>query len=494
MDLDNPTYLRSRRDFIRQAACAALGTASLTGTIRDLRIINSAMAHELLGDYKALVCIFLSGGNDANNLIVPRGTDYGNYAAIRQNLAIPESALHQITSTNSDGHDYGLHPSCRKMALDGTTPTGLHQLFVEKKLGVLFNVGTLVQPIADRAQYQSKFVNKPPQLFSHSDQVTQWQTSIPDQVPRSGWGGRIADLLHPQQVELVNSIPTAQSAKISLCTSLAGSNTFEVGNVFQQYHVSTSGAVLISTGGNNATGINRLNALKSILALDRVNLQQQAYAEVTERAIATGDLLTTAISPTASNGFWSTPFVNNSLGNQLKMVARLIQARDALSMKRQIFFCSVGGYDTHTAQVGATGGVPDQTVGAHANLISELSDGMFAFQRALEQIGISDRVTSFTASDFGRTFPTNGQGSDHGWGNHQLIMGGAVRGGQTYGTLPILSVNGPDDTGLGRWIPKIAVDQYSATLAKWFGVGAGEMSTVFPNLGRFATSDLGFMI
>jgi uncharacterized protein (DUF1501 family) len=239
---------------------------------------------------------------------------------------------------------------------------------------------------------------------------------------------------------------------------------------------------------------NRLKAVKDILALSDTNLQRAAYADVVERAIATGDLLNLAIAPTSASTYFNVPFASNSLGNQLKMVARLIAARDALSMKRQIFFCSVGGYDTHTSQTGATNNMPDPTVGSHANLLSELSEGIFAFQRAMEQIGAADKVTSFTASDFGRTFPTNGQGSDHGWGNHQMIIGGAVRGQRTYGTFPTLAVNGPDDTSTGRWIPKIAVDQYSATLAKWFGVSDGEMSTVFPNIGRFNGANLGFML
>ncbi len=476
MDLDQLPHLRTRREFLRQAACAALGTAALTNTIRDLRIINAAMAQAPLNDYKALVCIFLSGGNDANNLVVPIGNeDYSNYSAIRQNLALPRSGhpegrdLLPINVLNGDGREYGLHPNCPE----------LKTLFEEGKGALLFNVGTLVQPIT-RAQYQAKSVATPPQLFSHSDQVTQWQTSIPDQPPRTGWGGRCADLLHALQPD----------AQISLCTSLAGSNTFEVGSTVQQYHVSTGGAVTLSGVSGN-----RLKAVRDILALDDVNLQRNAYADVVERAIDTGALLNTAISASAAPTFWNTLFPTSSLGNQLRMVARLIHARSALTMKRQIFFCSVGGYDTHTSQTGTnpTTAVADPTYGSHANLLNELSEAVLAFQRAMEQIVISDKVTAFTASDFGRTFPTNGQGSDHGWGNHQLIFGGAVRGQRIYGTFPTLQVNGPDDTSTGRWIPKISVDEYSATLARWFGVTGTEIGTVFPNLGRFANQDLGFM-
>lgn len=479
--------LSTRRDFFRQAACAAVGTLSIATTIRDLRFINAAVAQTPLDDYKALVCIFLSGGNDCNNVIVPVGADYGPYAAARQNLALPESSLLPISPLNNDGHSYGLHPVL----------TGLQTLFQEGKMAMMLNVGPLVHPMT-RAQYQANSVPRPPQLFSHSDQVTHWQTSLPDQPPKTGWGGRISDLLHPQQVELINGIPTANSARIALCTSLAGANTFEVGNTFAQYHVSTNGAVTVS----GVTGT-RLDAFKAILDVASVNLQRSAFAGVTKNAIQTGDLLNTAIAATTEPPWtWTVPFPNTSLGNQLKMVARLIEAgpksssgpQPGLNMKRQIFFCSVGGYDTHTSQVQNNGATEaDRVLGSHRNLLNEVSMAVLAFTRAMEQIGRGDDVTAFTASDFGRTFPTNGQGSDHGWGSHHFVVGGAVQGKKTYGTFPVLQVNGPDDTSTGRWIPRTSVDQYSATLAKWFGVPDSEMATVFPNIGHFATPNLGFM-
>ena len=481
-------HLQSRRSFFRQAACAAVGTLSIATTLRDLRFINTAAAQGTFTDYKALVCIFLSGGNDSNNLIIPVGTEYGNYAAVRQNLALPEAAVLPIAPIVGDGHTYGLHP----------TATKIQTLFGEGKAAMLFNVGPLVHPLT-RAQYSANSVPKPPQLFSHSDQVTHWQTSLPDQPPKSGWGGRIADLLHPLQYELVGAVPTANSAKIALCTSIAGANTFEVGNIFAQYHVSTTGAVVLS----GTTGA-RLQAMKDILALSNPNLQRTAYAGVSKNAIDTGDLLNAAIAPTAPTNYWGVTFPNTSLGNQLKMIARLIEAGrrpssgtpTGLDMSRQIFFASVGGYDTHTSQIGTGAAPTDTTVGAHTNLLNELSEAVFAFQRAMEQIGASNEVTSFTASDFGRTFKTNGQGSDHAWGSHHMIFGGAVKGQRTYGTFPVLQVSGPDAVPTsteGRWIPTIAVDQYSATLAKWFGVSSGDMATVFPNIGHFASSDLGFM-
>jgi uncharacterized protein (DUF1501 family) len=492
--------LRTRREFFRQAACAAVGTLSIATTIRDLRFINAAVAQGPLTDYKALVCVFLSGGNDSNNLIVPIN-DYPNYASVRQNLALPLASLLPITALNPDGNSYGLHP---------TLPE-LQTLFGEGKLAMVFNTGPLVYPMT-RAQYSAGSVPKPPQLFSHSDQVTHWQTSLPDQPPKTGWGGRIADLLHPLQWELVNGVPTANAAKIALCTSLAGANTFEVGNDFAQYHVSTSGAVTLT-----GTSGSRLQAMQDILAVADSNLQRTAFAGVTKNAIATGDLLNSAIAHTNPSAtapivpiIWTQPFPNTSLGNQLKMIARLIEAGPrpssgytasvgpGLDMKRQIFFCSVGGYDTHTTQVQNNGATEaDRVLGQHTNLLNEVSEALFAFQRAMEQIGLSQKVTTFTASDFGRTFRTNGQGSDHAWGSHHIVMGGAVRGQRTYGAYPILNVSGPDavpTSNEGRWIPKISVDEYSATIAKWFGVGSSDMATIFPNIGHFASPDLGFML
>jgi len=485
---DKSLSVLTRRQFIRQAACAALGTGALTSAVRDLRFLNAAVAQSLPTDYKALVCIFLAGGNDSNNLIVPTiPAEYADYSTIRSDaLALPLSGAPNvvlpISPLNSDGHQYGLHPACPQLAT----------LFQEAKLAVLFNTGTLVYPLT-RAQYQSGALAKPPQLFSHSDQSTQWQTSIPDRSPLTGWGGRCADLLAAMQPD----------APISLCVTLTGANTFEVGNTVSQYSVTSSGA--ISLWGVSGP---RLQSLTNILALPNPNLQIRAYSDVTEHAIQTGGQLNAAIASTAAPSYWSVPFpaavtsptggapFNSYLASQLQMVARMIEAghRDAANggfgMKRQIFFCGVGGYDLHSGQTLG----PGQTgVGAHANLLAELSQGLFAFQRAMEQLGLSDNVTTFTASDFGRTLSSNSDGSDHGWGSHHLIMGGAVNGQRTYGRFPTLAINGPDDTDTGRWIPSTAIDQYFATLATWFGVDSGNLGTVFPNLGRFSTPNLGFV-
>ena len=514
----------TRREFLRRAACAAVGTAAMTSAIRDLRFMNAAIADQSIPtDYKALVCIFLAGGNDSNNMIIPTASsEYANYAAIRTaNLALPSSALLNLQVPGSlpapdysvgtgiapglsgnyvdtDGHSYGLHPACPELA----------KLFYEGKLAPLLNAGTLVYPITKAEYISGKKIfggqsqpSRPPQLFSHADQVTQWQTSIPDQPPLTGWGGRCADLL--------NAANTNNS--ISLSVSIAGANTFEIGNAVSQYAVSTSGAIAMQ----GVTGA-RLAALTNILGLPYQNLQAKTYAGVANHSIQTGNVLNSAITNTAATNYWTntfpakivTPNTNpansftSSLSSQLKMIARLIEAgnraagspSNGFGMRRQIFFCQVGGYDLHSGQTSYDVNNPGNVIiGAHANLMAELSQSLYAFQRAMEQLGLSQNVTAFTSSDFGRTFPSNGVGSDHGWGSHHLILGGAVKGGKTYGKFPALTVNGPDDTSTGRWIPTTAIDQYFATLATWFGVDAGNLTTVFPNIGRFPTPNLGFV-
>jgi len=485
----------SRRQFIRRATCAAIGTVGMSSALRDLRLMNAAVAQSSISDYKALVCIFLAGGNDSNNLIIPTLTqEYNNYASIRTPyLAVPRGSLLNLKkpSTSIDyvdpaGHTFGFHPACPE----------LQTLFGEGKLAALFNTGTLVYPIT-RDQYQAGILPTPPQLFSHADQQMQWQTSIPDQPAITGWGGRCADLLNSLQ----------PGAPISLSVSLAGANTFEIGNQVSQYSVSTDGAIPLA-----AISDARLTTLTNILGLSYANLQKQAYAGIAQHSIQSGNLLNNAITNSAATNYWRSPFpvditvpnggivYGSGLSAQLLMVARLIEAGNraaangGFGMKRQIFFCQVDGYDLHNGQTDYTSAAPKNVIlGAHADLLAELSQSLYAFQRGMEQLGLSQNVTAFTASDFGRTFPSNGAGSDHGWGGHHLICGGAVKGGQTYGIFPTLAVDGPDDTDTGRWIPTTAIDQYFATLARWFGVDSSNLSTLFPNVGRFATPNLGFI-
>jgi uncharacterized protein (DUF1501 family) len=519
----------SRRSFLQRFSGATLGTTVLARTIGELRLLNTAVAQGApANDYKALICVFLNGGNDSNNMIIPTiPAEWANYAAIRSPvLALPNVdggpatalALNSRNGQNGypaeDYHDYGFHPAMPEM----------QTLFNAGVVAPVFNVGTLSFPLT-KVQYSANSVPRPPQLFSHSDQQTQWQTSLPDQPYTSGWGGRMADLLNADY---------NAGGKISMAVTLAGSNIFEVsnGNVSPPYAITTGGAVQLNGFSGNASNgkpnAPRRTALDSILTsnIASSNLQTSAYAGIFEHSIDQAESLTEALA-TNANAPWLSRFTttvttpnggptfNSSLMSQMKMVARLIDLGSkpkpvsgnagGLGMRRQIFFIQVGGYDTHTNQTTNQGSTTTDDakviIGDHANRLAELSKVLNALYLALSDIGtppgfttpLKDSVTAFTASDFSRTFPGNGYGSDHGWGGHQLVMGGAVKGGATYGKFPTLAVNGPDDTSTGRWIPTTAVDQYGATIAKWFGVTPDGINTVFPNLGRFATPDLGFL-
>jgi uncharacterized protein (DUF1501 family) len=453
----------SRRNFIRQAACAAVGTTSLASTVWNLRAMNAAAAQTLTAgaEFRALLCLFLYGGNDANNMVVPLdNTNYARYSSARGPLALAKQSLLPInlTTPDSQGRTFGLHPSMPE----------LQSLFNNERLAIVTNVGTLLEPIT-RNQYLSGSANLPSQLFSHDDQQVQWQTAWPDAPSRTGWGGRLADLL--------TSFNNADSVSMSL--SLAGTNTFQVGNNVFEYQISNNGSIGLSGFGSNH-GMIRYQAVQDMLNLPHQNLFEAEFARITNRSIANNALLTSALAGITL----STPFpANSNLSDQLQMAAKLIAARDTLGMRRQIFFCSVGGYDTH-----------EDELASQSQLLAELSECMNAFYQATVELGVADRVTLFTASDFGRTFQSNGSGADHAWGSHALVLGGSVKGGDIYGSYPTLVLDGPDDVGEGRWIPSTSVDEYSATLAKWFGVsGANDIQNVLPNIGNFQNPDLGFM-
>jgi uncharacterized protein (DUF1501 family) len=452
----------TRRDFLRNTLCAAVGTTSIVRTLFDLGNIEAASLPRIgsaASDYKALVCVFLYGGNDSNNLLVPRtGGDYTQYAAGRGSLALPAASLLPITPLTSDGRAWGLHPSM----------TGLQGLFAQHRMALLANVGPLVAPLT-RAQFLAGSVAAPPQLFSHSDQQVHWQTSIPDQPPRTGWGGRTADLLRS-----LNG-----SNQVSMSMSLAGSNILQVGDLVTQYQVSPDGSLGLAGFTDGPGGDPVSLAIRSLLAPTTGNLLVNAAGDVTRRALDNNLLLQSALDQAPA---LTTVFPDTDLGRQLLMIARLISVHGALGLQRQVFFCAADGYDTHGDQLDAQDG-----------LLADLSACLTAFYNSTVELGLASNVTAFTASDFGRTFPSNGGGSDHGWGSHQMVVGGAVHGGDLYGQVPTLVEDGPDDAGEGRWIPTTSVDEYSATLAKWFGVGNADMATIFPNLSRFNRPDLGFM-
>jgi uncharacterized protein (DUF1501 family) len=461
--MNNPDDL-SRRRFIGRA-CAAVGATGMLSALAQLRMIGALAADSSPTGYKALVCLFLYGGNDSNNLLVPTdNTNYNIYAADRTVLALAQNSLLPISPKKySDGRTWGLHPSAPE----------LQALFAKGNLALLANTGTLVQPVT-LAQYNAGTVALPPQLFSHANQQVQWQSSVPDQPFTTGWGGRLADI--------VNALNT--NPKISMSVSVAGQNSFQVGNTVSQFAVNSSGAVVLSGTTGSTLATSRAAAQQSLLNLQEQNLFEAAFGGLTSSSIADSNLLNSVLATAPK---LQTVFPNTSIGSQMQMIANMIGAAPQLGLTRQVFFASLGGFDLHSDQLGA-----------HATLFQQLSQGMNAFNSATAELGVQGQVTTFTASDFSRTFNTNGTndttaGSDHGWGSHHLIMGGAVSGGDIYGQVPLLELGGPQDTGRGRWIPTTSVDEYSATLATWFGVSATNLPTVLPNIGRFATSNLGFM-
>ena len=477
----------SRREFFGSACCAAVGATGLLSTLGGLRLMGAvaspangpqppSRAGALPSDYKALVCLFLNGGNDANNLIVPMGAgaasdaaSYEAYRTARSNLALRRDSLLPVAPRTSDGRTWGLHPAV----------TELKSLFDSGKAALVANVGTLVYPTT-KAQYTARSVPLPPQLFSHSDQQVQWQHSVPDKPTSTGWGGRVADL-----VNAFNS-----SEQISMSISIAGKNTFQVGSTVSQYAVGTGGATNLtgtttSTNPTNLDGI-RYRAQRDLFGQPQSGLFEAAFGSASSEAIVSAELLNSVL---AASPVIRTTFPTTTAGNQLRMAARLIAAAPNLGLKRQIFFVQLGGWDLHAGQLVNT----SPETGAHAGLLSQISQAVSAFHAATVELGIENQVTTFTASDFGRTFRSNGDGSDHGWGSHHFVVGGAVRGGEMYGRMPALSINGPDDTGLGRWIPTTSVDQYAATLATWFGVSATDLPVVLPNIGRFSRANLGFL-
>jgi uncharacterized protein (DUF1501 family) len=475
-----PTPDLSRRKFLG-ACCASVGATGLLSTLAQLRLMgavaspdNGPVSPPRAGapqpDYKALVCLFLAGGNDANNLVIPTdAATYAAYAAGRGALALPQNAVLPITPRTNDGRTWGIHPAM----------TELRNLFNSGQFAVLANVGTLAYPMT-KAQYTSGSVPRPSQLFSHNDQQVEWQSSIADKPFVTGWGGRLADLTNAFNA----------NNRISMSITLNGQNSFQVGKNIDQYAVGTGGAIAL-TGTGTGTSVNGLRtaALNDALAMQNGNLFETAFGGVTTGALGASSLVSSVITGASPFTALFNAANNSGLAQQLHMVARLVNAQQSLNLKRQIFFVRVGGFDLHDNQVtaGAT------TSGAHANLLRDISLSLNAFNNALTQIGAQNQVTTFTSSDFGRTYNTNGDGSDHGWGSHHFLMGGAVQGGDIYGKMPTFAIDGPDDTGRGRWIPTTSVDQYAGTLAKWFGVSATDMPVVLPNLGRFASSDLGFM-
>ncbi|MBL0140942.1 MAG: DUF1501 domain-containing protein [Betaproteobacteria bacterium] len=458
--------MTNRREFLRKLAVACVATGGV-GAWSDLQRIAAAAslspgAPKAAGeDYRALVCIFMFGGNDGNNMVIPSGSEYLQYASGRTPaLALGQSTLLPLSVQNTPGRAFGLHPAM----------ADFQGLFNQGKAAIVANAGPLRAPTT-RAQYLARSVPIPPDLYSHSDQQAQWQSSISDGAPRSGWGGRLGDLMK-----------TANGANpSSTLISVSGSNLFQVGTTVSSFKVSPGNLLGLDFYKGTSSTDPLSKGITDLLALPSANLFEGAWKDVIDRAIQNQQILASALATVPP---FTTAFPNTGLGNQMQMIARLLAVRRALGLKRQVFFASIGGFDTHG----------DDQLQRQAELLGEVSAAMTALHGASVELDCADLVTSFTASDFNRTFPSNGKGSDHAWGNHHLVAGGAVRGGRIYGTFPTLVRGGPDDTGSGGlWIPTTAVDQYAATLATWFGVGTGELGAIFPNLARFPAANLGFM-
>jgi len=464
--------MTTRRQFIGQAACAGFSLTGLLSTIGTLRLLNASLSAQTLppgGDFKALICLFLYGGNDGNNVIIPRDTTgYAAYARDRDILAVPSTDLHALTLPAGDGRAFGLHPSLTRIA----------NLFNGGQAAMVGNVGTLVAPIT-KAQYLAGGAAVPPYLFSHSDQQLQWQTSVPDSPAKIGWGGRLADL-----TQSLNA-----GSQISMNLSLAGTNYFQVGNEVFQYQVSNDGSVGLDQYDATWSPVKeQYAAVRDVVGHSYGHIFEQEYVNVMGRAIANDTLLKSVLAtvPSYTEKFKASTDAGGQLSDlaaQLRTILRLVSAQSALGMRRQIYFAAVGGFDTHSNQLSA-----------QAELLSMLDNGIADFYQGTADLGLSNNVTLFTASDFSRTYNGNGEGSDHAWGNHHFVVGGGVKGGNIYGDMPVLAVGGPNDTGSrGAWIPGVSTDEYSATLAKWFGVSQANMPMVLPNIGRFARPDLGFM-
>jgi uncharacterized protein (DUF1501 family) len=488
---------QNRREFLTKSGCA-LGMAAIATQIEHFGMmsvlaqkVDDSNASSVPGDYRALVCIFMQGGNDGNNTIIPNHNDaslsnYSAYANARSaaGLAIAQNALLPITVPRMNNLSYGLNPNLGTVT--GGINNGMYELWAQGKMAIVANTGTLIRPMT-RAQYQANSVPRPFQLFSHSDQVSQYQSGRSDQNSFTGWGGRISD----RRTQADNP-----SGLVPMITSINGAQLFTAGQSTLPLAIANAGTSLssvLSPQGFNTTAASqaRLSAFNQLRTQDLNSSYIAAASHITDQATQANQALATFQEVTVA-------FPNTSIGNQLKQVARLIKKRTDLSVNRQIFYVQVGSFDTHNGQIAGQG-----------TLLSQMSQAVRAFYDEMVTQGVSNNVTTFTMSDFSRTFNPAGSGatvgSDHAWANHMFVIGGAVSGGNFYGVntsngtpYPTLQMNGPDDAdsgtnARGRWIPTTSVEQYAATLARWYGLSDGDMPIVFPNIVNFSTSDLGFM-
>lgn len=457
----------SRRAFLKRAAALSVTGVAAPWAVNLAALAEASAANAT--DYKALVCVFLYGGNDYANTLVPYdATNFALYQQQRPTLAYARSSLDATVLVPASApvdragfaHQYALAPELAPLL----------PLFNAGKMGVMLNVGTLIQPTS-KQEYTNRSARLPPKLFSHNDQQSVWQSSSPEGAT-SGWGGRIGDLF---QAGNGNATFT--------CVNVSGNAVFLSGKTAVQYQVSTSGSVPVNGLKSPLFGSDACtNALRTLITQPRTHLLENEYNRVTSRSIDANGVLSNALAgaPALATAFPA----SNNLGDQLKMVARMISVAPALGAKRQVFFVSLNGFDTH-----------DGLLTVHPGLLTTVADAMSAFYNATVELGVADKVTTFTASDFGRTLAGNNDGSDHGWGSMHFMLGGAVSGKKFYGTPPVVANNGPDDVGQGRLLPTTSVEQYAATFGKWMGVSDSDLMGLLPNLANFDASvrNLGFM-
>jgi uncharacterized protein (DUF1501 family) len=467
-----------RRAFLKRSAqMGAMGAAAPFAL--NMSCISDAAAFTGSGPYQALVCLFLLGGNDHDDTLIPYDdANYNLYSTIRGGGAgqtaggiarakadLTATVLNPLApQTLTNNLQYALHPAMTRMKTR----------WDEGRMATLLNVGPLIRPTTlteyrsqDKARYPLPFG-----LFSHNDQQSVWQSSAPEGAT-SGWGGRLADIALSSNT---NSIFTAISA--------AGNSVFLSGQSAIAYQVSGSGAIKLRNGSTRVAGsTTAYNMMREIMMQPdpSTHIFEGEYNRVTKRSIDSEGVFSTAVNAATLNTSFAQKNATSGIAAQLRIVARSIAARQALGVNRQVFFVTMGGYDHH-----------DALIGNHNTLLGQLDFAMDAFYQATVEMGVADKVTLFTASDFGRTLSSNGDGSDHGWGSHHFVLGGGVNGGHHYGIAPEISTTGQSQVGQGRLLPTTSVDQYGATLSNWLGASTSEMSTLFPNIGNFSGTNLGF--
>jgi uncharacterized protein (DUF1501 family) len=450
----------SRREFLkRSSALSALGVAAPWAL--NLAAMGEAAAQSA-NDYKALVCVFLFGGNDHGNTLIPvDDASYAQYSSLRTGLALPRDTLAATTLAPSTalagGRVYALNPSLAP----------LKTVFDAGRMAPVLNIGPLIEPTS-KTQFIARSVELPPKLFSHNDQQSVWQSGLAE-GSTSGWGGRMGDVFM-----------SGNGQATFTAVSVSGNAVFLSGRDSVQYQVSSGGSVAISGIGaqlyGSAPAAQALRQLITTVPAD-AHVMKQAYVNTVQRSISADSTLRAALAQAAPP---PTTFPTTSLGAQLSMVTKMIAARSQLGVRRQVFFVSLGGFDHH-----------DDLLTLQPTLLTTVADAMAAFYQSTVDMGVASNVTTFTASDFGRTMSSNGDGSDHGWGSYQFVMGGAVRGQRYIGTSPSLAANGPDDVGQGRMLPSTSVDQFGSTLASWMGLSDTQINTVVPGITGYSTRNLG---